>query len=217
MTSYTSGAAQGTLELYTSPSAIPSMQVIQNGTWNVGSNSATGSTIPANAFYIAARDGSGNLAGLGTSQLIGDASTGVASLSVGQLLYNGTNWDRIRIPNTFKTATATASGDTAVWTPAGGKKFRLMRYQIQVTADAAQASGGDIDIILRDASTGLAASFSVYVPGTAGTTFGNTASTGWIDLGNGILSAAANNVLNVNLGAALTAGKIRVVACGTEE
>lgn len=35
MTSYTSGTAQGTLELYTTPSALPSAQAVQNGTWTV--------------------------------------------------------------------------------------------------------------------------------------------------------------------------------------
>ena len=38
-----------------------------------------------------------------------------------------------------------------------------------------------------------------------------------IDLGNGYLSTAANNVLQVNLSAALSAGKVRVTAVGTEE
>jgi hypothetical protein len=35
-------------------------------------------------------------------------------------------------PNVFKTATASAAGNTALWAPASGKKFRLMRFMIQV-------------------------------------------------------------------------------------
>lgn len=130
---------------------------------------------------------------------------------------DGTTLRALRTPNVFKTATATGSGDTAVWTPATGKKFRLMAYMIQITADAAAALAADFDIILRDGTTGLAFGISVFVPNVAGTTFGNTASTGWITLGNGYLSTTINNVLNVNLSAALTSGKVRVVAIGTEE
>jgi len=121
-----------------------------------------------------------------------------------------------RTPNVFKTAVATALGDTAVWTPAAGKKFRLMRFLIQVTANAALAAGGLLEILLRDATTATGLAHSYFVPGAAGTVFGEQGGT-WIDLGNGFLSAAANNVLNVNLSVALTAGEVRVVACGTEE
>jgi hypothetical protein len=132
--------------------------------------------------------------------------------------FNGTSWDRLRVPTIFKTATATASGDTALWTPTSGKKFRLLRYKIEVTADAATSGGADIDIQLRDSTTGLAgAAMSLYVPGTSVTTTAGRISSGWVDLGNGQLSAAANNVLNINLSAALTSGKARVVAVGTEE
>jgi hypothetical protein len=39
-----------------------------------------------------------------------------------------------------------------------------------------------------------------------------------LDLGVfGILSAAANNVLNVNLSVALATGNVRIIAMGTEE
>lgn len=153
--------------------------------------------------------------------LSGDAlagpSSGVLVVRSSSVVFNGATWDRRRTPSVFKTVTATASGDNAVWTPAAGKKFRLMRYVIYVTADAARAAAGDVEIILRDATTAIGVGFSVYVPGAAGTTFVADASSGWCDLGNGFLSAAANNVLNVNLSAALTAGEVRVVAIGTEE
>lgn len=133
--------------------------------------------------------------------------------------YGGTTnqWVRTRVANIIKTSTATASGDTAVWTPTSGLKFRVMKYQIDVTADAATSGGADIDIVLRDSSTAIGTGGSVYVPAVAGTAFGNGYSTGWRDLGNGYISTAANNVLNVNLSAALTSGKVRVNIAGTEE
>lgn len=135
-----------------------------------------------------------------------------------QLGYNpiALGWDRLRTCTTFKTVTATASGDTALWTPATGHKFRLMRFRIEVTADAATAGGAEIDIVLRDSTTALAAAMSLFVPAAGGTTIGNI-STGWIDWANGYVSTTNNNALNVNLSAALSAGKVRVIAAGTEE
>lgn len=131
--------------------------------------------------------------------------------------YNGSTWDRLRTPTTFKSVTATASGNSAVWVPNTGKKFRLMRYKITVTADAAQSSGGVITIGLQDNTTDIGLSESVYVPATAAATLGPGWSTGWIDLGNGRISSSANQTLNVNCSAALTSGTVRVVAAGTEE
>jgi hypothetical protein len=209
----------------------------------VSSNTATGAATPTNAFFVGITDNT-NLQGWKQAvQAANTSGTGIpgvgimgfdgsniqflrtagagdgvnSAIAAAQYVYNGTNTDRRRTPTTFKTATATASGDTALWTPTSGKKFRLMRFILQITADAATSGGADIDIILRDATTGLAAALTVFVPAAAGTTFGATVTTGWIDWGNGYLSTAANNVLNINLSAALTSGKVRAIAVGTEE
>lgn len=148
--------------------------------------------------------------GLGDGQNFGMAT-------MASYLFRGDgNWDKQRTPLTFKTATATASGNTAVWTPTSGKKFRLMGYIIYVTNDASLASAGDIDITFQDATTGLGFGFSLFVPSAAGTTIGQNDSK-WISLGNGYLSGTANNVLNVNLSTALATGKVRITAIGTEE
>jgi hypothetical protein len=135
----------------------------------------------------------------------------------------GTNlMSRVRTPATFKTASATASGDTAVWTPASGKKFRLMRFKLQVTANAYLAARGVLTITLRDGTTDLNLTHDVYLGQTAIAADTNPQQTPllethWIDLGNGVLSASANQVLNINLSAALSGGNVRVIACGTEE
>lgn len=63
---------------------------------NVGSISATGSAVPANAFYLAGINASGNLAGLVTYDRANDGASGTGIVSVGNYLYNGTNDDRIR-------------------------------------------------------------------------------------------------------------------------
>lgn len=129
---------------------------------------------------------------------------------------DGVNWPAIRTPTVFRTATATAAGDTTVWTPAAGKKFRLMRYRIDITGQAIQAVAGNIEITLIDNATAMNIGNSVYVPAIALNQFG-AYSSGWIDLGNGYLSLVANNTLDVNLSAALTAGELRIQTAGTEE
>ena len=132
--------------------------------------------------------------------------------------FNGATWDRQRTPRTFKSAVATASGNTAVWTPATGKKFRLMRFMLVLTDEAAQGVAGDITVKFQDATTDIGISLPVYVPAAAiAAPIGEAWTSGWIDLGNGIVSAAANNVLNLNLSAALTAGTFGVLVAGTEE
>jgi hypothetical protein len=122
------------------------------------------------------------------------------------------------MPTVFTTATTAVSGNTAVWTPASGKKFRIMRYRIELSAFAT-ATGGplDIDVLLRDgASTVIPIAHTVSTPATATNAFGSW-STGWVDLGNGYLSTTANNVLNINPSVALAQGKFRVQVAGTEE
>ena len=177
------------------------------------------SSIPYTPLHLMAVGGTGSNA-YGTNAGTGDGLSPTTSLFTiaNQYVSTGsTTRDAARTPTTFKTATATASGDTALWTPTSGKKFRLMRFRIEVTGDAATSGGAVIDVLLRDSTTATGIGFSVFVPATGVTTSEGVLGTGWIDLGNGILSAAANNVLNINLSAALSAGKVRVVCCGTEE
>jgi len=60
--------------------------------------------------------------------------------------------------------------------------------------------------------------FDVFVPMTAVTTVIGDGLEQQLSLGAfGILSATANNALNVNLSAALATGNVRVIAMGTEE
>lgn len=122
-----------------------------------------------------------------------------------------------RTPSIFKTGTLTASGNTAIWTPASGKKFRLMRFMLMMPHDTTTAGGGEIDITFNDSGTALGIGLTVLVNNAGGTNDGNVFDPEWIDLGNGYLSAAANNVLNLNMSLALSGGKLRWTVCGTEE
>ena len=137
-------------------------------------------------------------------------------------LWNGRGgvpgWVAARVVDTFKTVQAAAAGNTALWTPTAGQKFRLMRYLVTVTGNAILAAGAVLTVSLFDGGAGATGqAHDIFVPAAATSLEGFIYNSGWIDLGNGVLSAAANNVLNVNLSAALTAGNVRVIACGTEE
>lgn len=147
------------------------------------------------------------------SSLGGFGSVGTAAANYG---YNGSAWDRLRAPNIVKTVAATASGDTALWQPGSGNRWRLQRVKFDITADATITSGGVLTISLRDATTAIGVTQSVYVPATGATTLNGGWTSDWIDIGNGIQSSANNQDLNVNLTAALATGTCRVLACGTQ-
>jgi hypothetical protein len=127
-------------------------------------------------------------------------------------------WDKMRASTVFRTVAATASGNTAIWTPGSGNKFRLLKLFIEVTDNASLAAGGVLTIDIQDATTSTNITFSVFVPQTAVTTVIGDGAEIQVDLGSlGILSAAANNVLNVNLSSALVTGVCRIIAQGVEE
>lgn len=159
--------------------------------------------------------GSGSLSTTGGTPANGDAQTGSNNFGAALMGFNGANWDRVRNPNVVKTVATQASGDTSLWAPGSGNRWRLQRVKFDLSGDAAISGGGVLTIALRDGTTAIGVTQSPYVPGTGGTALGGWSSD-WIDLGNGIQSAANNQDLNVNLSAALTAGFCRVLACGTQ-
>lgn len=189
--SYSSGTIAGTLELSPAPYAPATRHL---------------STVSAQLSVA----GAGSLADA-TANSVSVLPAGAFGMG-----YNGSAWDRLRVPTVVKTVAATASGNTALWTPTSGKKFRLQRYRVELSGDATISGGGVLTVKFQDATTDVPVAHSVYVPSVAANLLAGWQS-GWIDLGNGVLSAAANNVLNVNLSAALASGTCRVVACGTEE
>jgi hypothetical protein len=132
-------------------------------------------------------------------------------------------WSKRRASTIFKTvsASATASGNTAVWTPGSGNKFRLLGFQI--TAQGLSATtAGLLTVSFQDSTTGITfGTYDVDVPAAAGLVTGvSSISMGWVPCGDfGILSATANNVLNFNVSATLSGatGTFRINVSGTEE
>lgn len=129
------------------------------------------------------------------------ADGNVRVLAVATALFNGATWDRLRVANVFKPIPATAvtagTGIT-IWTPTSGKKFRLMGWCISVTA-AAEIIFGDNAVGTVIFRTGIHA---LNDPGQPAS------------IGNGILSAAANNVLKLDVSANAT---VQGTVFGTEE
>lgn len=204
---YTNGAsAQATFSLYATESSLP----ITNDAFNALTGEKVNVAIGSNLSTLL--DGFSNNAVF--AQTAGGGTGGL--FAVLTTLYNGTSWDKTRTPSIFKQVSTAATGSTALWTPTAGKKFRLMRYRVIVTALAKAAVAADLVIDLLDAAATLGLKTLCTIPAAAAGN-GLISDSGWIDLGNGILSAAANNVLNLNLSFALTGGLVNVNACGTEE
>ncbi|HEY6767565.1 MAG TPA: hypothetical protein VI386_22645 [Candidatus Sulfotelmatobacter sp.] len=122
-----------------------------------------------------------------------------------------------RTPTVFKQASITSASSTnkvAIWTPGTSNKFRLLKLKIVVSGGVIIGSAQEVTLTMYDNTTAMSLVFPFWVP-TAGT---GTATSFDVDLGLfGILSAAANNALQVALGTAITGGTISVISMGTEE
>ncbi|MBI3654061.1 MAG: hypothetical protein HY231_23775 [Acidobacteria bacterium] len=112
-------------------------------------------------------------------------------------LYNGATWDRQRTPKVFKVvALGAGTTETTIWTPTSGKKFRLMGFILSVGAASTLTFKDDTGGTSIFAARGAADAPIV------------------VNLGNGILSGAANRVLTVTRG---TSATLDGTVFGTEE
>ena len=135
------------------------------------------------------------------------------------LMYNpATNSYEIqRTPTKYKTALVTASGNTAIWTPSAGKKFRLLGYVAQVTGNSILGTAAVVDCDFREGNTSIGHAFSAFIPLLSLGSLGGAPPIPYNFPGNGYLATTADAVLNLNLSSALTGGGIRVSVFGTEE
>lgn len=132
-----------------------------------------------------------------------------------QMLQKVANLEAKRTQSVRKWVAAQNNGNTAVWTPVAGNRFRLLGFTIWLGGAATLAAAGSLTVQLRDAADTLF-SFPVYVNNAVaiGVTYINVVV---VFTDNGMLSAAINQVLNINLSAALVSGTVNVSAWGTEE
>jgi len=181
-------------------STVQIPQVAANGGWKLGSMASTYSANGNTLSPACCSDGTGN----------------VAMAVVPMSPNNTTNkWDSQYRVTEFHSATATASGNTAVWSPSSAR-FRLMCVGIDVTANASLAAAGVLTIQLEDGSSAISGFiWSVYLPNAAGTLEGDVFHEPVSCFNNGYPSSTVSNVLNVNLSSALTTGNVTIRAYGT--
>jgi len=130
-----------------------------------------------------------------------DAMPSANIVAEAPVLFNGATMDRTRVPVVFKTLNAVAIGSEAtIWTPAGGKKFRVMGGIVSVGVAAG-------NVLLKDNTAGT----TIFIIPKAPL---DTPIVLPANIANGILSAAANNVLTATgVATATLSGTI----FGTEE
>lgn len=102
------------------------------------------------------------------------------------------------VAKTRANASITAASPATIWTPTTGKKFRLRGLSLSMSVAG--------QIIVKDATTEVARSPQLAANGVW--------TLGAGDLGDGILSAAANNVLAIDVSATASVGGM---VWGTEE
>jgi hypothetical protein len=114
--------------------------------------------------------------------------------------FNGQTLSRVRLPSVFIPLNAVSiASEATIWTPASGKRFRLMGFVLE-----SGTVGGNV--LLKDNTGGT---LKLVIPfGAAGSVIQS------VPMGNGILSAAANNVLTATGGATQT---LSGYVYGTEE
>ncbi len=191
-----------------SPAGALVTSATANGQWTLSTAGLDAVRVRASAFTS------------GTAVVTLETSLSTQTLGAGNVVslvsIGGGTTDVLRTCAVFKQANATVAGNTVLWTPAGGKKFRLMRFSIGVSGANTLAVAGNEVITFQDAAVAMPFRADVQIPGAAVT--GEDFISPWIDLGNGFLSATANNALNINLGTAIAAGPgVTITTCGTEE
>jgi hypothetical protein len=108
-----------------------------------------------------------------------------------------------RTPAIFRSASG-SSGLNTIWTPASAKKFRLMRYKIEAESDMHVTAATTVTLSLLDGGVGMGFQHLVYIPTTGGTALNGYWESDWIDLGNGYVSAAANNIMQLGISGPLS-------------
>lgn len=138
---------------------------------------------------------------LAPSDAVGTGSVGLFTNAFASI-FNGSTWDRLRGANIFKNVdgvAVTAGTPATVWTPAAGKKFRILGWSLSLSVAGA--------IILWDNTGKSLEAFRLpAMPIGQGTVAP--------ELDNGYLSAAANNVLQIDCTAS---GTIHGHIFGVEE
>lgn len=157
------------------------LAVTESGTWNVGASSATGSSVPANAFFIGIQDGGGLLRGA-YSVAGGAGTSGTGVLAAGNMVSKSS---ALQVVTANSTTATGVSADTNIVSILGTAPTTVGKLDVK---------GADGDVFVRQTT---AANLNATVVGTGTLAVQNTAATpsGTNGIGNvGTVSA----VINVN-------------------
>ena len=167
----TSGTLSGYIILSNSPISPTAATATQSGTWTVGSNSATGSAVPANAFYMGLNSSGSTLTGWQSMNGLGDSQTGISTAATGVNIFNGTNYDRTRSANAAAGTTGTGllgagvlGYDGTDWQYAGITKGTNAIAMTQALKNAAVAVSSSATVV--KSSAGYLSGVLVSVAGT---------------------------------------------------
>lgn len=121
-------------------------------------------------------------------------------------------YDQVRAATTVKAISANAYANTIVWTPAAGKRIRVMGYCIQ-TSNARFGSNGDLTVTLLEQGGVWLGQFNFGL--------GAAATNQPVIVVNfpppGILLSAPDKKIAIDLSNGLTAGAFGVTVWGSEE
>ena len=116
----------------------------------------------------------------------------------------------------FTSGQISDANDHDLAAPTATQVVRLRSVWVIVTGNAAQSNAGVLTVQVDDNGSPTGINVPVFVPGAAATTLGAVI-VGPIDLGEGYVSKQAGAKLTVAVSAALSAGKIVVMATGNFE
>lgn len=135
------------------------------------------------------------------------------------LKFNGSGWDRSRTPAhwTYNLVAPAVAPGTAIWTPAAGKKIRLMGFDLAIPTSMTMAVAQEVTFALTDGAGGPVV-WGTRIALNTVVAYGPPLLEKTIRYnGNGYLSAAANNALCLYATVAPNAGNVLVNVWGTEE
>lgn len=118
-------------------------------------------------------------------------------------------------PTTFKHLVINgAAGDMNIWTPAAGKKIRLLGYHFTMRKDT--LATGAMTLQFKDGATLIAAPIFNFPDGTAAPAAFHVSGRMLDDVG--YLSLAADNILKITkAGGNFSAGEVNLAVWGLEE
>lgn len=126
-----------------------------------------------------------------------------------------------RTPTTFKAVNlgVAPSGTVTIWTPAAGKRFRVLGFDMTITPDATLAAAGVVSFIIQDSVGAFLYRSQVWLPNAAAPLVGsNNIKIGpWYPGGNGALGSSPGTTVQIVIGTALTAGTVCANVWGCEE